>query len=221
MIANNYKKIKVSQLQEIKKIILNEHLPLDRDIQIISYLTGKPIEELEAMDFVNKSKFIFTWTNKRKSLDCYRERISFLFNSGSEFRLRKYILVKGRIYKLLTDVRMFSASRNLGIKTHLQNGGADLNLNKLAALCYKPLFGSEKLDKHGNYVDLNDRVVNRMQKHFESVTVDQIAGGVFFYLDVSKSLNDLISIYQRQMTETMEEINHQYKNLQNTGAGSM
>ena len=184
----NYSKIKVKQLFDLRNIVDGSEDRLTKDIKILSYLTKKPESYFESIDF--------------KHLEYHRNTIAFLYDTQPQFRIHKYIFVNGRIYKLLTDVRKFSANRFLGIKAHVK-GGIEANFNKLVALSYKPLFGAEKLDKEGNYIDLDPNEIERLEKAFNNVKLSKVAGGVFFYLNVSKALNGSMQIYLSSLiTET-------------------
>ena len=175
-----YSNLKVKQLYGAKKIIGSEVNRLDKDISLLSYIYGKPESYYQKLSF--------------KSLALYRNTIAELYDDAPGFRIRKYIIVNGKVYKLLTDCRKFSTGRFLGLKAHISNG-IEKNFNKIVALCYKPLIGAENLDEHGNYVDLNPNEIEKMEKAFNNTKVSKVAGGVFFYLNVSNALNSTLQIY--------------------------
>lgn len=210
----DYSSVKINQLLPIKRIIEDDELTrLDKDFAILSLLTGMSVDKLESLKF--------------KTANFLRGEVNFLFEPvhTQPFRLRSYIIVKGRIYKFLSDASKFSANRYLSIKAALdeKNGGFEANLNRIAALCYKPLFSAGAIDEQGNYKDLHVKDRWEMYKDFSDVKVSKVIGGVFFYLNVSRSLNDWIQIYlsdlNQELTTMAQEINPQDKHLQSTTDG--
>lgn len=178
----DYSDIKLKHLHPIRAIIENEDLDAEtKDFQILNLITGISVDKLDALDF--------------KISIPLRRGIQFLYQADNNFRLRKYIFVRGTWYKLLTDVRSFSAGRNLSIKAALANGGVDKNFARIASLCYKPLFRSNKITADGNYEDLHPKRQNKITKDFEEVKVSKVAGGVFFYLNVSLSLKGYMTLH--------------------------
>ena len=201
----NFRNIKVKQLKTIHEILTMDLPRYDKDVQILSYLTGKTTDEIDNWKFY-KSNF-------------YRDKIAFLYGETDGFRVKKYIFVKGRFYKLLTDIEYFSASRLLSLKAHLQNGGADVNLAKLASQCYKPVGYHGDIYEHGNYTECRADVIKQMEVAFEDARISQIAGGVFFYSVISKRLNDLMLVRMMEAEGAMMEISQQARSLQNIGVG--
>ena len=186
-----YSHLKVKQLYGAKQIIdspvSNSEQRLDRDITLLSYIYGKPETYYRKLSF--------------KSLGYYRNTIAELYSNAPQFRIHKYIIVNGKVYKLLTDCRKFSAGRFLGLKAHIADG-IEKNFNKIVALCYKPLIGSDHLDAQGNYVDLDPNDIERMENAFNNTKLSKLAGGVFFYLNVSNALNGTLQIYLSSLMET-------------------
>lgn len=181
-----YTQLKVKQLYGAKKIIDSTENRMDKDITLLSYIYGKPESYYQKLSF--------------KSLGYYRNTIAELYDDAPQFRIRKYIIVNGKAYKLLTDCRKFSAGRFLGLKAHIADG-IEKNFNKIVALCYKPLIGADHLDAQGNYVDLDPNDIERMENAFNNTKLKKVAGGVFFYLNVSNALNGNLQIYLSSLSQ--------------------
>lgn len=171
-------KVKVKHIPEINKIINNELLKRwEKDAKIIALVKGISVDEVNSWRFYK--------------LNYYRNQIKFLYAKDNAYRVNKYVIKGFRVYRMVNDIEYFTANRALSIKAYINN--METNFSKLCALVYKPLF-AQGLDDEGNEKDLNYSVTNRMEKDFAEMDYKKIAGAVFFYSNVSRSLNEVSTL---------------------------
>jgi len=175
-IPSSYRKITVKQFIDCIKIYKGEGEQLDKDNQILSYLTGKPIDYIEGLDF--------------KTLKFLYSSIAFLKSSTFNFIANRIIFIGFKPYKLVTDVSKFNTSEYLTFKT-LQERGASENIHKILPYLYRPLF--TKFTKQNCFEDVKN--VEYLESKFLKNKVSTVYGAVFFYSKRSEKLNKRLEIY--------------------------
>ena len=182
-------KVKVKHIKPISQIINSEKERWEKDVEIIALLQNVSKEKVLNYPFYK--------------LNHYRNKIKFLYSKENNFKVRKYLFKNFRIYKLVNDVETFTTSRMLSIKTYSKD--IEGNINKLCALLYKPLF-SDGIDSEGNEKDLSYTVTSRMEKDFSKMSYTNVAGAVFFFLNVYQSLSEVSEIYLKELNSEMMKI---------------
>lgn len=178
-IPTSYNKLTVRQFLGCVEICKKGLKDYDENIELVAYLLNKPVEEIESMTYEQTIKL----TNRASRLKA----------SKPSTRVRKYLFVKGRIYKAVTDVKHFSAQRFLHYETNPE-------LHKRASALYIPIFS--KLTFNGSYKDSAVHQWDALAEAFLDLKVSQISGVVFFYLRKWKRLSPIMEAYMKlsQMT---------------------
>lgn len=177
----------IAQFQHISKIAQSQMDELDKEVEVVAYLKGCTTEELMNTD-LNKIRKVFA--------DCG-------FRSPST-KINKYIWVKGKLYKGLTDITKpnFKAGQYIDLKNFANQSITD-NLHNLAAIIYRPVFG--KYDhKH-------------ISEDMKSAKLNDVYGLVFFYSRVSEILKPTIQmslvLAAHDIKEMMREIERESLDL--------
>ena len=112
-----------------------------------------------------------------KKLRNLNDRVGFLLSDYNDLvsgvgkiRKRKYLIVKGKVYKACLDADKLNTNRYTALKTF----NPDENLNDVCSVIYTPLKGFDK------------NKVSDISKDFENIKVKRVLGVVFFYSNLSK-----------------------------------
>lgn len=179
--------ITISQYQEV--------LPIYKEVQnetdslkwatgwccILSALTGKTFEYYESLDLKKLEKLI---------AQCH-----FLSIAPKSKRIRKYLLIRGTLYKAVTDIDNLSTGRNIDIHEFSKKGVVG-EFHNLASTVYAPLtwkgFKRKDHSKHS--------------EKFKSVKLGRVYPTVFFYSNKLNSLIASIGIYgELEVIRKMEQ----------------
>lgn len=134
-----------------------------KSFDIITFFTGKTEDDLNNLP-INK-------------LEKLNHRVGFLLsdyndmlNRVNKYRVKKYLFVKGRIYKAQLNEKKLNTNQYTALKTF----DASKQLNDVCSVIYTPLKGFDK-----NKTD-------EISEAFKKVKVKKVIGTVFFYTDVLK-----------------------------------
>lgn len=203
------KDIKVKQYQEIYphlQLALHseiEIIRLDEWVKIISILSGKTVDEIEDIEF--------------KQLKEYKKQLSFLTEPYPQL-IKKYIWVKGSLYKGTNNAEDLNTSQIVAIKTFLSSGETIEQLHNVAPCCYKKLTWKGWKFNGNNHKELSEAFSNKS-------TAD-ILPLVFFCSKVLLSLIQDSEHYSNSLKviqSRMEEVNQAILDgsFLNTGDGTL
>lgn len=112
-----------------------------------------------------------------KKLRNLNDRVGFLLsdyndiiNGVGKIRKRKYLIVKGNVYKAVLSTDEMNTNQYTALKTY----NPDEQLNNVCSMIYTPLKG------------FDPKRVSQIAKDFENIKVKRVLGTVFFYLVVLK-----------------------------------
>jgi len=175
MIPNSYNKLKLSQYGTVREIITSASIVgIDKDLKILSFLSGKPFEYFNEMEF--------------GELDLWQKQISFLWKPVP-FKLKKYILIHRRLFKVITDVSEVSGSIYLGLKHHAEKGDINGdNMHNALSQIIKPF----SLFKKENSIKQQNETAEWLKKY---ANVGEVQSPLFFYSVTYEQLNNRMATY--------------------------
>lgn len=188
-IPKNYNQVTVEQYQLTIPILNKIKSETDAEkvltgwAMIISFLTGKPVEEIEDLPIDNLTKIV-------KSL-------SWL---GNEFKgnKRKYLLFKGRIYRAQFDASKLNTAQYVEVKSFIERGNPMGEFHNILASIYSPLtlkgFRHDGL-KHANRAEL-----------FKHLPIGKVYPTLFFYSVLFKtSMKDTLAYGLKEYNQEMKK----------------
>lgn len=185
MIPFNLSKLTVRQYQIVNEIFDSQDDLLDKQINAIAYLLGKSTNYVESLP-----------------LDLFKYYSSQLtmIKSGIKCPVKKYIWVKGRLFKGTKDLSELLTGQYFDLK-NLSNDGEIKNLHKLLACVYKPVFG--KYD-HKKCSDI-----------LLDAKIEQVYGLLFFYTNEYERLKSYIQMCLEEASKTIQtEMEEMAKDLE-------
>lgn len=206
-LPNSYKDITVEKYQEIYPTIqlvtqLEGLESLDQWVKIISSLSGKSVEQVEAIEL-----------DKLKS---YIKQLSFLLSN--EYKLvHKHVWIKG-FYKAVNKAERLNTAQYVSIKTFLQDGKLVDNLHHIAACSYKKLTLKGWKYKGNNH--------DKLSEAFLKMPCHKVLPLVFFCLTIYKYWMENTEVYlssQRIIKQREREIAELIRdpNFINIGVGTL
>jgi len=132
----------VKQFQHISNLVKSNKDELDKEIEIVSYLSGKSEDEVLKLP-LGKIKKIFN--------DCG-------YASPSK-GITKYLWIKGMLYKACLDCTELNTGQYIDLKNFAKQG-INENLHNLLAIIYKPVLGKVEHSKLAN--DILDVKLNKV-----------------------------------------------------------
>jgi hypothetical protein len=162
---------------------------LECEIELISYLTGKSVEEIDSLEF-GKSEKLFT-------------RIRKLIASKPTETVKDRIWINGVPHKALTDIRKFSTNRLLSYEQYKKN--PDKNIHLILSIMYSPVW-SKVTDDHDTYPDDPQRLIDSRAKAFMNKKVGKVYGAVFFWAKVWRTLNPVLQTYSNLNSLTIDRL---------------
>lgn len=180
MIPSSVKDITISQFMRCVDIYNTPGIDLlDREILILSELTGKPEEYFTSMD-IGELKKLF-------------RKVPILSIDGlKDVRFNKQLLLNGWLYKAVYDPSEVNVALYRDLKTYIDKG-IDKNLHKILACIYRPVFRKYTSAEHKKTSEL-------MLKQ----KIGNVTGAVFFYSDLLKRLNRPIQTYLKEKLTLIE-----------------
>jgi len=208
-VPKSFNQVTVEQYQElapIHKKVKSEADPVKYFTcwaNIISILTDKPIDEIQALPAEQIAKIAgeLTWLD----MEVKGWPSPFIFH-------------KGRLYRARLNAKKLSPGQYIDIKSFLMHGSVSEQLHNLLAAIYVPLSLKGFVYKGENH----ERTANAMK----SVRVGKIAPTVFFYSKALKASIETIRQYgirlaQEKMKESDEALMETLKLiLEDVGAGT-
>lgn len=119
----SYNHITVRQYQSIQPLLIDK-MTLDDKISVLARLSGKTVEYIENL--------------KINTLKKYFILISYL-TEYPKSKLRKYLFIKGKLFKADTEADNLTTAQYCSIKTFCEGGKQIENLDKICAVVYKRL----------------------------------------------------------------------------------
>lgn len=175
----------VKQFQHISKISKSSKDELDKQIEIVSYLSGKSEDEVLKLP-LDKIKQVFS--------EC-----GFAAPSTG---LHKYIFVNGILYKGCLDITSLDAGQYIDLKNFAKQG-INENLHNLLACVYKPVFG-----KYNHSKIANDMLKAKLNKVYGLVF---FYSAVLELLNPTILMCSVLAA--QDIEETMKEIEKEWKDL--------
>jgi len=179
MIPNRYEEITVEQWQYSEAIINSEDSKLDKQIKIVSYFTGKTIEEVEEMDAV----MFYVTANK----------LDFLFDTLHAMPIVNSFEVNGIKFVPTDNLQKMKVNQMVDYTEILkaENNSICQSLHKILPVVFCTDKGYEP-SKHAEYVEL-----------FKKAKLGDVLGAVFFYTDYWQRVE---KITQHSMEKSLELI---------------
>lgn len=126
MIPFDFNKITVRQYQVLNQILESDADLLDKQINAIAYFMGKSSVWVESLPLD-----IFKY---------YSSQLTFVKNPNINTKLKKYVFIKGRLFKAETEFEKLLSGQYIDLKELSKDGNSINNLHKLLACIYKPVF---------------------------------------------------------------------------------
>jgi len=204
-IPTSYNQITLVKYQECYNLINSKDE--DKWIKILAILSNKSIEEIENLPADKLIK--------------YSHSLKFLSNPDINTKPKKYIGIKGKLFKATLAITDLSTAQGIDIKTFLKpigNKSQDelsiVNAHLILASIYKPLkwmrFKYDPIN-HSKNAEL-----------FKQVKMGDISGTLFFYSNVWERWMRVINAFTKEadtiLTNHMEEV-MEWAGSVNTGDG--
>ena len=175
MIPNSYKKLPLHQYGAIREIVKAESIiGVDKDIKILSFLSGQPCEYFEKLSF--------------RDLELWQNQISFLFKD-IPFKLKKYLWINRKLFKVITDTSELSSSIYLGLKHHQEKGDINgNNMHNALSQIIKPV----RLFNNENTIKRQEKTAEWLYKY---ANVGEVQSPLFFYSITYAKLNRGMETY--------------------------
>lgn len=204
-VAKGWHQVTVAQFQELLPIYKRVQTEEDSVkwlslwANIIAILADCQTEEVEALDLEEINKII-------KSL-------SWLNDKHLPHPKRKYLFIKGRLYRATDEAKKFTTAQYVEYKTFLGRGNVISEMHYLLATIYHPVFGDKEHDEKA--------------RMFLNVPVSKVYPMVFFYANEYRNSIKRIEEYGiRLMKEEMKKADEALmltlrEILENIGGGTV
>jgi len=204
-LPKSYNDVTLGQYQECYNLINSKDE--DKWIKILAILSNKSVEDIENLPADKLIK--------------YANSLKFLSNPDINTKPKKYIGIKGKVFKATLAITDLSTAQGIDIKTFLKPIGNKTqdeitiqNAHLILASIYKPL----KWFKF-KYDPINHSKNAELFKH---VKMGDISGTLFFYSNVLERWMRVINAFTKEadtiLTNHMEEVMEWADSL-NTGDG--
>jgi len=206
-LPKSFKEITVRQYQVVCDLLINKKIDqLDKEVAIIAALSGKTVAEIEALPLDKLRKAILL--------------TSFLSTPNITTEFKKYVVVKGRVYKAIPFAQKLTAGQYVSLKAFCAMGNNVEQMNNLLACVYQRVRMFKKFD-------FNNDEHEQCAKDMLDVKVSDVYGTLFFYSEVWKSWNQVILDYSESASKTIKEAIQEMKesslmtpkDLENIGVG--
>jgi len=181
----------VSQFQDWHNVIKTERDLFDREVKLLSIVSGKTVEYLEDLPLEDLRK-LFRQMNKidTKLNDKPKRIVSVKLKPFVAFCLPSEISDKLSTNQY-TALKTYTATEEDTIK----------NMHKILALTYAPyrLFRKPKLSEY----------FNKIEERMKSAKMGDISGTVFFYSLVSEKLQEAFLPYSTKAMETIQKFSEE------------
>lgn len=190
-LPRNFNKITIDQFQRCPELTVYSNT--DEWIEALSVLSGKSIAEIEDIDLRLLKKHI--------------GKIGFLLNPKVNIRKKRYLILKGNLYRADFEANKINTAQGIDIKTFLKHDSKvtfeqhviDVS-HKLLACIYRK-FNWKKL--RFEYQGENHEEISN---DFLSVKVGSVYGTLFFYSKVWESLMPILADYGEKAAKLISEM---------------
>lgn len=185
----SYKNLTLRKFIELKALELSCKTKEEVKAAIITHYTGNSIASIP--------------NDEWKLLILRTELLLQSYDKIKNEKIKEHIWIKGKRFKGITDATKLCNNQYTGIKTLVQNGQGDVNLNKLAGLIfYRHKFNTRAQFSHDDFEEIQELMLD--------AKVGDIAPTVFFYAKVLERLKPLLKYYslrsQIEIEEAIEEL---------------
>lgn len=217
-IPNNWKEVKLKTYIEITEISDVDMDELDKQVKILSVLTGHPESLFLDLSLPELKKCIKA-TNFLKTLDCPNGRPRFVKLNGQRFRIN-------------SDVRKLNGGEFISFSEWTKEPKeVTKNLPDILSLFLKPvyLFGIPKFSCYhkndkGERVQTVESMANNRNLIYEHMTMDKVIQLSTFFLRNSMALSEvthryLMSVQKKKLKIVNQNLAQVKQDLLNNGAG--
>lgn len=186
-LPKSYNELTVRQYQGVDLILKEDIDHLDKQVKLISHLSGKTIEEVEN----NTPKQILEWA----------KTLTFLSNINNlTTSINKRVFINGRFYCPIIGAEKLLASQLVTLK-HLeeQNKPTEL-LNQMLACIYVDM------DWLGRPKKFDSNTFERTAKDMLDARLGEVYGTLFFYSNVLEKSSPIILTYLNEANQTIAEV---------------
>jgi hypothetical protein len=180
-LPKSFNELTVEQYQRITEIQGSDLDKLDKSIEIISYLSGKTVTEIESLYSPSE---VFTKT-------------SFLNNAQVNETWGKRIRVGSRFYMPIIKNEDFKAGALIALK-HFEKQDVVKNLHQMLACCYSPMGWDFKPKPY------NGNNHQKIAKDMLKVKMGDVYGFLAFKKKVFLKSSPVLTTYLTQATQTIE-----------------
>lgn len=178
----SWRQVTIAQYLIIHDVIRDETLDwVDKNIRILSALTGLTAEQLEAYPMEDIKRAV--------------QRIAFLFEPDKIPKLLpKYFFLKGRLYRVRYEVNKLTAGQYIDIAAFTKDADSVLdNLHSIMAVIARPVFTA--------YDGAN--VPARAKLFYDHLPMSVIYPVALFFCNLLRSLTPAIEDYLLQQSRTI------------------
>lgn len=182
-IPNSINKLTLKQFIQLTEIEQSELSDFEKGEQILSLVSGLSLHEINNLPI---------W-----KVNNYFKQIAVLRASKPNLNVKKWLFVKGKLYRLTKDE--FHLNTNQFTAADTFNADTINNFNKLAAVIYEryKLFGKS---------EFTDESFRELSEYFSNCKVGRIYGAVFFYSVKFKTLK--VSLGQSSLKQNQKIVQH-------------
>ncbi len=182
MIPSSIKDLTVQQYMDCLDIYQTPDMDLlDREILILSKLSGKPEDYFTSMDIGELKKL-------------FRKVPVLTLVNLKDVRHNKYLFINGWLYKAVIKPKDINVALYRDLKTYIEKG-IDENLHKILACIYRPVL-----------IKYTGKVHEKTAKLMLKQKIGHVTGAVFFYSDLLKRLSNPIQTYLEQTLMKIENV---------------
>jgi len=185
MTPNRYEDITVEQWQKADSIVNSDKSKLDKQIELVSYFTGKTIEQVDNME----TTLFFGYCNK----------LAFLFEDITPMPIVNKFKINGIDFIPTDSLQKMKVNQMVDYTEILKANSNSIcqSLHMILPIVFCKAKGYEP-DKHAEYVEL-----------FKKAKLGDVLGAVFFYTDywqrveriTQHSMEKSVQLIQERMNE--------------------
>ena len=205
IIPNSYNNLTIDQFQKLTVLVTKDQ-SIERDILILSLLTGKSSFEIEKL-----SPTVFYK---------YFAMASFINEPFKSINLKKSTWLGLKKFKAITEIHEFTTAQHKDFTEIMKANDNNYIacLPNILAICHKELtLTGFKYDSDNHY---------KNAKTFSKAKVKDVLGAVFFYSKCLKNYSTIIenclALHMKTITAMLEEIENDkpFQDFLNTGVGN-
>ena len=187
-LPKDWNQVTVEQFQECY-FLLGKTPTIDTWIMVLSTLSGKSGNEIEELSITDLKKYI--------------KKLDFLTNPTINENVKKYIAIKGRMFKAVYQASDMQTNQVADLKGLMNSEGQSINdtvvenAHKLLACIYVPLTLKGFKYTPSKHKEVSD--------YFRKAKMGEVYGTLFFYSKVYKALTETINSYGQKNLEIVKE----------------